>query len=71
MPSRDELIATMWDLVEQLYRMETPKSKAAAYDSASDLKKRAILTEFIKTQAVTSQQWASIALNLISADLKP
>jgi hypothetical protein len=44
MPSRDELIAILWDLVKQPYRMERPKSKADA---------------------------PSIALNLISADLKP
>jgi hypothetical protein len=71
MPSRDELITTMWDLVEQLYRMESPKTKAGAYSAASDADKRAILTKFVKTQAVTSQRWASIALNLLSADLEP
>jgi Mlc titration factor MtfA (ptsG expression regulator) len=71
MPSRNELIATMWGLVEELYLEPRAPMAINAYAAASDAETRAILTEFAKTQAVTSQRWASIVQNLLSADLKP
>jgi hypothetical protein len=55
MPSRDELTTTLWDLVEQLYRMETPSSKADAYLSAPVFAVPVMLTFKIPFAAATTQ----------------
>jgi hypothetical protein len=66
---QNQIPTGVWDLLEQLY-LETLDSQAkGAFAGLSEEKKRTVLKDFTKKQAVGSKRWANISLNLLSAEL--
>jgi hypothetical protein len=61
----------VWRLLEESFLDCAGKAATNKYACLSETEKRPVLIDFAKNQAVSSQRWASIVQNLLSADLKP
>ena len=58
-----------WDLLEPVYLKEVGSQTARAYRNLDKTAQRVVLKSFAKEQAALSTRWATIAQNLLSAEL--
>ena len=65
---REHLAKDVMPLLENLY-LASAGEQAQKYAMSSEIEKRTILRDFAKNQAMRSKRWATIAQNLLSADL--
>ncbi len=68
MSPRERLAKDVLPLLEDLY-LASAGDLANKYVASSETEKKTILKDFAKNQAVRSKRWATIAQNLLSADL--
>jgi hypothetical protein len=60
---------TAWDLLEHVYIESVGRQTALVYMNLGKTAQRVVLKSFAKEQAARSTRWASIAQNLLSAEL--
>ena len=65
----DDAVQTAWDRVEHVYIESVDRQTALAYMKLGKGSRRVVLKSFAKEQAARSKRWASIARNLLSAEL--
>jgi hypothetical protein len=66
---KEDAAQTAWELLEHVYIEAVGRQTALAYMKLGKTAQRVVLKSFAKEQAVRSKRWASIAQNLLSAEL--
>jgi hypothetical protein len=65
----EDVAQTAWELLEHVYIEAVGRETARVYMNLGKTAQRVVLKSFAKEQAARSKRWASIAQNLLSAEL--